>query len=384
MLCSPSPPGERRCICKAGWVAWKWDCLPRAGLGEECSSSLQCQLEQGEGMECSPVSHTCACAHGFGPAPPSSSHTDPLCIKLHPAKTGDQLTYHEDTKVNEKASPDFSDDVIPVFVPLKQLATPKRIPSFGDSGHLIQRALEASLARHTPVSGHQIQDNDPKNGLPTSQNTGSSYTLIRSAVKASLNLSEGMVGDGGFEEEEVQIYWRTSYTMVLLGCLLLCLALAALLTGLYLRALQEKRASQATLKSLIKFLTDQEKEAGFGHTGEGEEGPLPPSYEDTEKKEPTPTFDYSILDEPRKTFPSRLMLAPLEGSNVIKLPAPHASHVPLPGIQAKKPNRRERRSYQQLDPTTLMGNPAAATLTQMLASKNSRMEEEDNSKQELN
>ena len=56
---------------------------------------------------------------------------------------------------------------------------PKRIPSFGDSGDLIQRALEASLARHTPVSGHQIQDNDPKNGLPTSQNTGSSYTLIR-------------------------------------------------------------------------------------------------------------------------------------------------------------------------------------------------------------
>ena len=56
---------------------------------------------------------------------------------------------------------------------------PKRIPSFGDSGHLIQRALEASLARHTPVSGHQIQDNDPKNGLPTSQNTGSSYNLIR-------------------------------------------------------------------------------------------------------------------------------------------------------------------------------------------------------------
>ena len=94
---------------------------------------------------------------------------------------------------------------------------------------------------------------------------------------------------------------------------------------------------QATLKSLIKFLTDQEKEAGFGHTGhfkhfvinkkvksaqsifmfisqplilhhgwqlfvnfrsspgEGDGGPLPPSYEDTEKKEPTPTFDYSIL-----------------------------------------------------------------------------------------
>ena len=41
-------------------------------------------------------------------------------------------------------------------------------------------------------------------------------TLCRSAVKASLNLSEGMVGDGGFEEEEVQIYWRTSYTMVMM------------------------------------------------------------------------------------------------------------------------------------------------------------------------
>ena len=35
-------------------------------------------------------------------------------------------------------------------------------------------------------------------------------------MKASLNLSEGMVGDGGFEEEEVQIYWRTSYTMVMM------------------------------------------------------------------------------------------------------------------------------------------------------------------------
>ena len=56
---------------------------------------------------------------------------------------------------------------------------PKRIPSFGDSGHLIQRALEASLARHAPVSGEEIPDNDPKNGLPTSQNTGSSYNLIR-------------------------------------------------------------------------------------------------------------------------------------------------------------------------------------------------------------
>ena len=41
--------------------------------------------------------------------------------------------------------------------------------------------------------------------------------MCRSAVKASLNLSEGMVGDGGFEEEEeVQIYWRTSYTMVMM------------------------------------------------------------------------------------------------------------------------------------------------------------------------
>merc|ERR1719150_1633503 len=103
-----------------------------------------------------------------------------------------------------------------------------------------------------------------------------------------------------------------------------------------------------------------------------------------EKDEPKSSFDYSILDGPRNILPSRLTLAPLEGTNIVKLPPPHSSHVPLPGIQAKKPNRRERRSYQQLDPTTLMGNPAAATLTQMLASKDTRTEEEDNSKQELN
>jgi len=335
-------------------------------------------------MECSPVSHTCACAHGFRPAPPSASHTDPLCIKLHPAKDDSVLTYHEDTKVNEKATPQLSDvEVIPVFVPLKRLAEPKRIPYFGDSGHLIQRALEASLSRHSPQSGQQTPDNlphSPDTRHPSPDN-GSSYTLIRSAVKAALNSSEELVGDGGFDEEEkqIQIYWRAGNTMVLLGCLLLCSGLAALLTGLYLRALQEKRASQATLKSLIKFLTDQEKEAGFVHTAD--DGA--PERKDLEKDEPTPTFDYAILDGGRNTLPSRLTLAPLEGSNIVKLPPPQSCHVPLPGIQAKKPNRRERRSYQQLDPTTLMGNPAAATLTQMLANAEVKKDEE-NSDQSLN
>merc|ERR1712083_484467 len=169
---------------------------------------------------------------------------------------------------------------------------------------------------------------------------------------------------------------------VLLGCLLLCLALAALLTGLYLRALQEKRASQTTLKSLIKFLTDQEKEAGFAHSG-NEEG-RSPEMKVAEKDEPKSSFDYSIPDGPRNTLPSRLTLAPLEGTNIVKLPPPHSSHVPLPGIQAKKPNRRERRSYQQLDPTTLMGNPAAATLAQILAKTEQEQKEEKNSDQVLN
>jgi len=355
-------------------------------------------------MECSPVSHTCACAHGFRPAPPSASHTDPLCIKLHPAKDGGVLTYHEDTKVNEKATPELSDvEVIPVFVPLKKLATPKRIPYFGDSGRLIQRALEASLARHSDLSGQQTPDtllarNSDMSGqqapdtLPQSPDTrqsmpdsGPSYTLIRSAVKAALNSSEELVGDAGFDEEEekqIRIYWRAGNTLVLLGCLLLCSGLAALLTGLYLRALQEKRASQATLKSLIKFLTDQEKEAGFVHAGNDEGGS--PEKNCAEKDEPTPSFDYSILEGARNTLPSRLTLAPLEGSNIVKLPPPHSSHVPLPGIQAKKPNRRERRSYQQLDPTTLMGNPAAATLTQMLAKTDVKKEEENSDNSVLN
>jgi len=287
--------------------------------------------------------------------------------------------------VNEKATPDLSDaEVIPVFVPLKKLATPKRIPYFGDSGRLIQRALEASLARHSNPSGGQKTPEDillqaPDTKLSTPDG-GSSYTLIRSAVKAALNSSEELVGDnGGFdedEENEMRIYWRAGNTMVLLGCLLLCSGLAALLTGLYLRALQEKRASQATLKSLIKFLTDQEKEAGFVHTGDNESGSSEKKCE--EKDEPTPSFDYSILEGTRKSLPSRLTLAPLEGNNFVKLPPPHSSHVPLPGIQAKKPNRRERRSYQQLDPTTLMGNPAAATLTQMLAKTEVKEKGEEN------
>ena len=41
-------------------------------------------------------------------------------------------------------------------------------------------------------------------------------TTTRSAVKAALNSSEELVGDGGFDEEEkqIQIYWRTGNTMV--------------------------------------------------------------------------------------------------------------------------------------------------------------------------
>ena len=35
-------------------------------------------------------------------------------------------------------------------------------------------------------------------------------------MKAALNSSEELVGDGGFDEEEkqIQIYWRTGNTMV--------------------------------------------------------------------------------------------------------------------------------------------------------------------------
>ena len=42
-------------------------------------------------------------------------------------------------------------------------------------------------------------------------------TCNRSAVKAALNSSEELVGDGGFDEEEkqIQIYWRAGNTMVM-------------------------------------------------------------------------------------------------------------------------------------------------------------------------
>ena len=70
-----------------------------------------------------------------------------------------------------------------IFVHLKSIYScrPKRIPYFGDSGHLIQRALEASLSRHSPQSGQQTPDNlqnspDTRNSSP---DNGSSYTLIR-------------------------------------------------------------------------------------------------------------------------------------------------------------------------------------------------------------
>ena len=56
---------------------------------------------------------------------------------------------------------------------------PKRIPYFGDSGHLMQRALEASLARHhAPVS---VGQQTPPDTLPhvSPDNGSSSYTLIR-------------------------------------------------------------------------------------------------------------------------------------------------------------------------------------------------------------
>ena len=30
-----------------GWVGWKWECHPRAGLGQECVTSVQCHTEVG-------------------------------------------------------------------------------------------------------------------------------------------------------------------------------------------------------------------------------------------------------------------------------------------------------------------------------------------------
>ena len=59
--------------------------------------------------------------------------------------------------------------------------------------------------------------------------------ICRSAVKASLNLSEGVVGDGGFEEEEVQIYWRTSYTMVMMMVVMMVIVVMIAMTLIILK-----------------------------------------------------------------------------------------------------------------------------------------------------
>ena len=58
---------------------------------------------------------------------------------------------------------------------------PKRIPYFGDSGRLIQRALEASLARHSDLSGQQTPDTLPQSPdtRHSAPDSGPSYTLIR-------------------------------------------------------------------------------------------------------------------------------------------------------------------------------------------------------------
>ena len=41
-------------------------------------------------------------------------------------------------------------------------------------------------------------------------------------MKAALNSSEELVGDGGFDEEEkqIQIYWRTGNTMVTISIMM--------------------------------------------------------------------------------------------------------------------------------------------------------------------
>lgn len=368
MLCSPSPEGGRRCVCKVGWVGWKWECLPRAGLGEECTSSHQCQKDQREKEQsqmCSPVSHTCSCAPGFNPSPPSTSHSGPLCLKQQQVRLQEAAkSYQGDTRVDKDAQLAVTDDVIPVFVPLKQLATPKRIPSFGDSNHLIKKALEATLERHKETR------NEKERGA---------YQLIRSAVKSVLNStsthqkpdepnrSDDKAQDIDKEADvnEIRIYWRKGDTVLLVGCLCLCLGVACILTFFYLRAVQDKKVSQAALQTLIQFLSEKENQQGGGSIE------VKPSTDGKDNfadrvNTPTETFDYAILGPSRDALPSRLTLAPLEGDSIIRLPPPQSCHAPLPGIAPRKPARKERRKYQQLNPRELKeGNPAADTLRQM-------------------
>ena len=80
----PQPYTVGVCRCLPGWVVWKWECYPRAWLGQSCITSAQCVskvishhgditvvvrewLQGNPSAICNPINRKCSCERGFTP-----------------------------------------------------------------------------------------------------------------------------------------------------------------------------------------------------------------------------------------------------------------------------------------------------------------------------
>jgi len=179
-----------QCCCRPGWVAWKWECHPLVGLGEDCITSVQCKSQTTPSNVCNPINHKCSCERGFTPT--IDSLMGLVCLGVE-QKQMDHQGYIEhllDVQNNwplEKGSK-------------KSIAASKR-------PNLTQ-----------PVKYSQIQP-------PAAKESPAPNTTLK-------------------------VTWML-ISLLILGCMA-----ALVVSVLYLKTLQEKRASQARVKSLLKIVAE--------------------------------------------------------------------------------------------------------------------------------
>jgi len=279
MVCSKNStnistsPGT--CQCKVGLVAWKWECYPRVAIGEGCVASVQCTSQVNPTAVCNPFTHQCSCGPGHVPA------------RAGPPDIGLLVCREETVKKPLKI-----EEIITVYQPPKNLARPKKIPK---SSHNFTELLIESAVKKALANAHPIQGSDPNQPMLSNSkhNYSQSAMVIESAVRQSLsphNYSESLITSAvaqalakylhqspnpspkaqskspdDLSNPLIETAVRKALNMssalplinekdrslvdslMIIGMLMVGLGIAGVITTLYIRALQEKKMSQAAL-----------------------------------------------------------------------------------------------------------------------------------------
>ena len=176
---------------------WKWECHPVVGLGEPCITSAQCRTRPGSPSHlCHPINHKCSCQRGFSPT--VSTNYSLVCTEIS-----------------------------------TQVA-------------LLPTILSVTLCYSVTTICSKLQE---------SVGYLSHVLWSPPALNISSSSSSSSSGRAGSQETETEGRERTSW--VVLSLVVVGLGGAALLALLYLKTLQEKRASQARVKSLLRVVAEQ-------------------------------------------------------------------------------------------------------------------------------